>query len=60
MKDERERCAGPGCRIKLDQENQWARDGHGRYCSIRCYLRRLKINDPARYRTLVPYYGEVD
>lgn len=60
MNEERERCAGPGCRIKVDQEHQWARDSDGRYCSPGCFLRHLKKVDPIRYRTLIPFYGEVD
>jgi hypothetical protein len=60
MNDDRERCVGPGCRKTIDQESQWARDDHGRYCSQVCYLRYQKKHNPERYAKFIPHYGEVE
>lgn len=60
MDDERVKCAGPGCRKKVDMLEAWAIIPDGKFCSRDCYMRHIKKNDPVQYGQLIPFFGVVE
>lgn len=60
MAEEKDTCAGPGCRKVVHQPDQWAILDQKLFCCQRCYMRYVKRNYPLAYETLAPHLGAVD
>lgn len=60
MAEEKDRCAGPGCRKVVHQPDEWAIIDGRLICSKECYLRYIKRNHPKVYEQQSFVLGVVD
>lgn len=59
MAEEKDRCAGPGCRRMVHQPEEYAILDGKLLCSKECYLRYIKKNYPETYAIQSPVLGVV-
>lgn len=53
---DRQKCGG--CRKMLNFEEIWSFTDDKPFCSVKCYMKHLKIEHPERYRQLAVVLGE--